>query len=550
MEFIHDGEYNELQLTGDIHSSFDDYFAENNKFLRSGSRVMCDWSEVMTSKTAPGAVKYQSGYNGGHSSDYVAYSPKEAHSVVVVFKDGDSLRVKVPVSGYSYSTHGEREFDANVNISLYHASKGDYGFMVLDAVKAKDLHYYIHNRQERQNFLAYIRLFKEAERFLENEEARMAPVRATLLKALADGEVATGERAEEIVDKAVMAWRAANRGAELPDSGSDAYKQLLDQMFELSQEDTLLANAVAVAEKRGLKPLRLTVSGKSTLRLYCAPKPEERDDSLFPYVWVHALTLYRTKSGLGVTEDKWKTLPPQMPNETTVHEWPEAAKWIGKSMPKGVKSYEHKQEMMATADDFGKNPNRVLFLKNTWTKEEFETLLMEYTDDFKAFNRGAKQVVTVQFSVPVGVAHLEPTGKGSNPKVVYISIVADNAAYCLYAKAPDAEGRKKVMDVYTGMYRNKEYARERMLENYKKYCPDLVYMSEVECTEYSLVGDGPEGSYLVKAEGDVDETLAEIKKAIEKHNSWSDYSKWNATLYISPMLKDFLREAKGEATDH
>lgn len=48
---------------------------------------------------------------------------------------------------------------------------------------------------------------------------------------------------------------------------------------------SLVEEAVRLAVRRGVKPLRLALTGDKKITLYAAPKPEERDDRVFPHMW-------------------------------------------------------------------------------------------------------------------------------------------------------------------------------------------------------------------------------------------------------------------------
>jgi hypothetical protein len=181
MEFLHDDDYNSMkQLTGERNKTFDEWATEKNGYLRSGSRVIGLWNVVMTSKTAPGAVESIKTRDYHHYDSFTA-DLKEKHGVRIVYKDGKDLCIKVPVKKSSWRS--TRDFDARVALNLF-ADKDEYGFLVLDAVKADELDYYIHNRAERKHFLGYIRLFKRAVAYLREEEQRQAKTRQSLIEAV------------------------------------------------------------------------------------------------------------------------------------------------------------------------------------------------------------------------------------------------------------------------------------------------------------------------------------------------------------------------------
>ena len=105
---------------------------------------------------------------------------------------------------------------------------------------------------------------------------------------------------------------------------------------------TLVEQSETLAVGRGVQPLRLTVTGKK-ITLYAAPRPEERDDRVFPHMWVHRLRIRLSKRGLFVLKETWDALPEVSATETIVHEWPAVSHWIGLKPPV---SFEKKQSLL------------------------------------------------------------------------------------------------------------------------------------------------------------------------------------------------------------
>jgi hypothetical protein len=105
---------------------------------------------------------------------------------------------------------------------------------------------------------------------------------------------------------------------------------------------SLVEEAARLAVRRGVKPLRLTLTGDKKITLYAAPNPEERDDRVFPHMWVHRLCVRRGRGHLFVTKDSWEALPGTSSIERTVHEWPELDDWLGVKPPI---SFERKQAL-------------------------------------------------------------------------------------------------------------------------------------------------------------------------------------------------------------
>ena len=155
-------------------------------------------------------------------------------------------------------------------------------YLVLDAVDPEDLRWYIQHRGTRQRHLEYIRFFKRALKLIESDREAEAGARAQLLQALHEGDVGEIADRPKLVDRAVIAWRAVNRGQPLPQfdgaspADAKAWKSLLDQMFVMAGdglEVTRKADAEAFARKLGYEPLRLVLTGDAKYMLYAAPSP-------------------------------------------------------------------------------------------------------------------------------------------------------------------------------------------------------------------------------------------------------------------------------------
>ncbi len=323
--FIYDDDAS-LQIAGPaVMPALQDWIDGRNAYLRSGARVLCNWSALMTPDTAPGACEARS-----HRRQWKA-SPIEHPGVKVVHKDGQDLCVEVHVKRSGWER--ESEFNARVAINRHrkHQWDGiseDLPYLVLDAVSPDDVRWYIHHRDSRRNQLTYIRLFKKALAFLEGEALRQAPAKAKLRQALLDGNVVSEADCAAVIDQAVLAWRAANRGRELPalEALSDprearAWTALLDQMFALARSQAAPIDvAAAFAASRGEVPIRLSMTGRGRHVLYTALA--SADDRGEPYAWVQRTVLEIGKRGgaRGASSSRVRLLEVDAA-ETVLHVW-------------------------------------------------------------------------------------------------------------------------------------------------------------------------------------------------------------------------------------
>jgi hypothetical protein len=446
MRFIHDDD-GEFMLPGLKLKPLQEWINEKNAYLRSGARVLGAWRTVMTPQSAPGAVE-----DGGSSSHYYHFkaSPMQRYSVEIAREDAGELVVSVPVKRTSYGS--SQEFKARVSITKYHEYA--IGYLVLDAVKADEMERYIYDREARKDHLSYIQFFKHAAAHLREVEEHERLSRDFLKKALVDGGIANGDEADVLVDRAVIAWRAENRGADLPHftTGSDpAWASLLNHMYTQVNSATFTSDAATWADNEGLEPLRLVVTGKNKLRLYCAPKPEERDDRLTPHVWVHAVDFTtKLKTGdLKRTGQHWVELPQFTAQETTLHEWSGAETWSTLTSPI---TFEEKQALFELTTKF---EERLAFYRNP---ENAATFYQTWRDIRRKMNMKSRSVQDPILAIPFGVAYTDTYGKGAYHLLCLTHSSPHGLIYQL-AQTPDV--KEGVRSTFIATYANKSFAREQ-----------------------------------------------------------------------------------------
>lgn len=455
MKFIHNDEFNPLQLPGAVAESFDEYASRMNENLRSGSRVLCRWKVVLT----PHSTSYAKDYDRA-SGFYLRVDPIRDWDVVIAYRAGTDVCVKAPVKLH------RKEMEITARISVFqegYYTRG-HGYLVLDRVKADVLDAFIHNRVARKEFLEYIRIFKAAVHYLRGEEERQKPTRHALLAALRDGGVAEGPAAEEVVDQAIQTWRAANRGAELPAASDPRYKQLLNQMFELLHQDRLTENVEAWAAARDLSPLRLTITGNSKITLYAAPKPEERDDRLYPHAWVHRIRLRKGKTGILQESDDWALLPKALSSETTLKEWPGVEEWAGRE---SMWTFGEKQAFLAMLD-LQQAPH---WLEKSWdpSRWEMEFGIWKQERDRMIMRPKERSVVNPRYSWTFAVMHAAKV-EGEAKPIGVLTLELD-AHRLLMERAPSEEAADRLRKEFARWY--KRAHQEEMTEQHLSLKPRL-----------------------------------------------------------------------------
>lgn len=448
--FLHDDDGSGL-LPGEQRQPLKQWITDKNAFLRSGSRVLCKWNEVMNPSTAPGACKAEPGRHSFHRR----YDPKNDMDIVIAYKEGNAVCVDVEVSGRTYE-YEDRNFNCKVNLSKIDDGKWDYTdlpYLCLDAVRPEELDWYIHNRDTRRDHLSYIRFFKRALKFVTQELEAEGDTRQRMMQALADGAIATGKEAESLVDQAVVAWRAANRGKPLPqflgNAAPAAWKSLLDQMYVLAGNGRRQADDVAAfVRSLGYEPLRLVLSGKAKLVVYAAPRPDERDDRVVPHAWVHRVSLERGKAGYLEKSRRWALLPKSAASETTLHQWEGEEAWPSESEP--FPSFERKQEILGLATRF---MERLQPFAAEMAPEDFLLCLQRWESLRRELLRGSKYVQNPYLAVPFGVVYY-PYHK----TLRYLCVGTYTPHGLLHRLAPDDLTRERIRSKFISPYANESSA--------------------------------------------------------------------------------------------
>ena len=338
IRFIHDDD-GEGMLPEEERPSFESYVNTLNNAMQSGSRVLCIWSALMRPETAPSCcLPYRFGSSSGYDWKY---RPENPHDVCIVQRNRQDLVVKISVSGDTFHFK-RRSFEAKVRLrSAMRPERYHRGnmlcFLCLDLADPDKLEWYIHNRKTRKFHLSYIKTFKRAVAILRADQARERRTRDRMLAALTEHGIATSRQAGSIIDQSIAAWRASNRGADLPDfeageGTTRQWKSLLNQMHLLAGAGEERAQAILrYASNNDLEPLRLSIGGNGVMLLYAAPSAAERDDRAEPFVWVRRYMTKASKGGVSVTSERWARLEQNPPGETVVREFDGAKDWIGRT---------------------------------------------------------------------------------------------------------------------------------------------------------------------------------------------------------------------------
>ncbi|SDJ10771.1 hypothetical protein SAMN05216605_121132 [Pseudomonas abietaniphila] len=449
--FLHNDDESQMLTGGPARVPVTDWLKQANRFLTSGSRVLGLWNLLITEDTSPGGVKVSNTFKG--TSD-----------VRIAYKDGIETCVSIPLT-----VRGQQAVNVKVMPRKYRSSRERplMPYLVLDAVDPEDLRAYIHDRASRVQHLSYIRLFKSALATIEAERAQEQPSRDVMLQALVDGRVLSTDDAPKLVDKAVRLWRAANRGEALPAAteqlNSKHWTSLFDLMFLLVHAgNDQLPRIQNWANEQGLNPVRLVVTGKAQLVLYCAPADHERDDRLTPHVWLHRITLRLGKRGISETARVWKRLPRLYAGEELLRDF-EADQDVWLKTFSGFSNPDKKQDAFEKCEAGIENLRELLSTPAAFSRavSRFYQLRPSLTKYVKKNGMRTGQVVEPAITIPIGITWGKRYGK---EELAVLALRCSSAVTFLAAIAPTEELRNELKQLYISVYENELNARNRFDE--------------------------------------------------------------------------------------
>lgn len=399
MRFIADDEAS--MLLGAEKPGVMEWIKEKNSFLQSGSRVLCYHSDLFTPDTAPACIKWNR-HSRLDTYNVYAYSTEQS-AIKVSYRAGQELFVDVEVKRDTYRDVERPIFDAKVNLS-----KAKKGFLCLDSVSISEIEHYIFNRSARIQHVNYIRLFKRVAKYLREQDAAQAESIQYLRRAVVENNVCSDAVADDVVNEAVISWRAANRGEMLPSVDNKvAFTKLLDRIYSSQKMMVgLLESVDDYIEEHELTPLKLTLTGKNRIRLYVIDTPDQRIARVTPWRWVKRITLNVLKSKLTEASNTrvWLLNKPDA-SESELKTWPELTKWINREGPAvnlektAAQLKVIDESIMNFASDF---PGKGLGIDQT----AFELLLAEkkrLSREFDITHRKNRSVQFYRYAIPIAL---------------------------------------------------------------------------------------------------------------------------------------------------
>jgi hypothetical protein len=208
-------------------------------------------------------------------------------------------------------------------------------WLCVDDVSLEEVRRYRHSRVYRSMGIAYLRLFRRLETYLEGELASEHESRAYLVKSAVEFGGLTAELAKSGLDGAVRNYRASRRGAALPGIGDKAQlnKVLTLMVPEGHVSDTVDSMLETYIQKTGVKPLLLTRTGKAKVLLYVEAAAADRAPypDVLTWGWVRRITLDVGKTKLKEAGDSLVWLKEVLPaSQVELRRWSGAEAWLNK----------------------------------------------------------------------------------------------------------------------------------------------------------------------------------------------------------------------------
>ena len=304
---------------------------------------------------------------------------------------------------------------------------------------------------------------------------------------------------------AIRLWRAAGRGRQVPPAGdtahADAVKALLGSMWTLAGNDHPVAEAEMLATAEGRLPLRLVLTGRDSFALYATSIGDEIEDRLFPHLWTTRIACKRRASGLKVTSRRVTTLPQAVADEETLHEWVEAAQWVGRSVPAILQEHGSYEE---PHPHYGYETIRKAFAavgrgrvgRLLDDEADVEAAVAALIAESHAATGRRTHVVNVlaiePFAVVRRTAFHSERAEGFSSRWNHVPVTSaylvlslqDDAFRALYRRAVGDRARALVAEAYASQYKDKAYQRRQFVETVGR--PPEIVTSNL--TEWSKPG--------------------------------------------------------------
>lgn len=424
------------------HESVRDWMRRANEGVRSGSRVLTSSNNAITEESAPGAFSYNQ-FSRGYNCNVKTSSALEVHMVT---KKGAAANVAFKLERSTW-TSGDDLYTFNAD--LYKLNL-EGAYLCLDHITRSELRRYIYNRRYRRFHLSYMRLFKTALQFLEEEATNEALEFETLTTVLTQCGLANTEgEAHTLSSVAVRHWRVANRGRSICGLDTKSRNSIVSFAYFFKNKDSYIRELESLELFKSHQLLRVVFTGRANLVVYYEPLECDQDNRLYPHAFVHRSKVNLNKSGISVESPKWSLLLKYNAGESTLVEYSEYSKpWLDRVDHFGPP--ETKKAHFDVVDNWRATLELILT-----DHETRQTIADEYRSYRDHLHTKSKSVCNRGMAIPIGIEamykpHMKPLA------TIFISV--EDVLGFLATIDPDAVHLYRSQ--YVGCYSDRDFAND------------------------------------------------------------------------------------------
>ena len=465
----------EENLLGRGYPRWDDYQAEQNAKLRSGSRVL-----VRLQGLGKGGIPFLESTHvfeiNDDQPDALYWSAKEKTVIGVARRKGNQFFIEIQLRNVI------RHRNNLLNTKVY-LDPTSSAILVLDSVKAEDVDYYIGSRADRSSYGRFMHMMFMARAYLTQEEEVIAPIAAKIEAALTDEHAPAPFREKplaevrEVIDETIRTYRAARRGEMIGDAD---YGSLLKQAQVMLTQNDYSGAVETFCERLGVKPIRLVQTGRDKFALYTFSRDEEKEELIYAHRWISRRKLIKTADGFKSDGYRLVMYNPNITDEITLHSWPEAeAEAALLKEPGSLKLHDrYDDEAPVTIGDqiplSTHTKLRALF-EDSSALEFLAQSPFDFEDSLKQLNRARQRakgnmVRSMMVAAPVGITRQDVFARAGvnewkiEPAKVTVAVLYMDAYEWHYFHAKNDQERKEAIDAYCSYFNDKTYARNRFLK--------------------------------------------------------------------------------------
>lgn len=453
--FIHDASGEGL-ISTTRPNGVNEWLRELNSEVATGSRIMIMPSRILTQDTIPSAYEKRNQWHYAMNREpSIQYSPEtneHGYLIGVVRTEKGRLVMDVKLSGDTrqYET---RTFNSRIYIDEMLRLGSSSGFLNLDRLDPVDVDWYIQDRKSRALNVELIKLLKLAAHYSGIQRVSEKPTRDALLKALIDGDIAKGDAARLLVNKAVAKWNCANPKKDINTvlTSLKAFNGLCDQMYALTGKmKDVTPDILAMEKAAGRKLVRLSLLSDGKYCAYSEVCEAEKDDRMMAFAWVKRTRYTFSQNGLKALKSTFALLKKIVNEEMIMFESGDVKDYINESKPAFTKP-EQKRALL----DRVRSPNSLIAKLQAGkdNMQAFERLLVDYVRARREASN--KYIVEPQCFIPFGMI-ARTYHEEENIHFIQIGMAAPSIDILIWMVKGCAQRTAKARDAFAASYVEKQ----------------------------------------------------------------------------------------------